>query len=231
MVVNVVNKGLVRSAVRTAALAAALCGMLATAAAAIEIKTVDDTDGKTVTILLSGRTAKEDALRVRSFVNGVDPGKTIIAQLDFSGGTISDAMAIGRFVNQSGIRTTVPAKAKCNSPCPLVLVGGRDAVTGKPSYVKYSSASLGFWGFSLNFDDKEYTATDLDNLVATTQRSILSVADYLRDVGADMNLLKYYLSAVRPNDIRYISNEQALDVGISIMSEATGQLIEPRKRR
>jgi hypothetical protein len=226
-----VGKGILAKTLKTGVLATAVSFVFAAAAGAIEVKTLDDADAKSVTILLTGRTSPDDALRVRSFVNGIDQSKTITAQLDFSGGTISEAMAIGRFFNQAAIRTIVPSKAKCNSPCPLVLVGGRDPVTGKSSYVKYSSASLGFWGFSLNFEEKDYSATDLDSLVASTQRSILSVADYLRDVGADMNLLKYYLSTVRPNDIRYISNEQALDIGISIMSEATGQLIEPRKRR
>jgi len=215
----------------TSAFAAALFGMLAADANAIEIKTIDDTDGKTVTFMLAGRIEPDDAFRVRSFVNGIDSSKTIIAQLDFSGGTISEALAIGRFFNQSGIRTVIPAKAKCNTPCPLVLVGGHDAGTGKPSYVKYSSATMGFLALSFNFQEKDYTAADLDSVIAGAQRAILLVADYLREVGADVNLLKYHLSALRPNESRFMTNEQALNVGISVMSEATGQLIEPRKRR
>jgi hypothetical protein len=225
-----VGTGLLRVSAKLGGFLVAFCALVASAGA-IEITTVDDSDGKTVTFILTGRIAADDAFRVRSFVNGVDSAKTMIAQLDFSGGTISEAMAVGRFFYQSGIRTVIPAKAKCNTPCPLVLVGGRDAATGRPSYVKYSSATLGFLGFSIVFDDKEYSAADLDNVVAGAQRSILAVADYLRDVEADANMLKYHLSTARTNQARFITNEQALDLGISIMSEQTGQLIEPRKRR
>ena len=97
--------------------------------------------------------------------------------------------------------------------------------------MKYSSASLGFSGVTPNYVDKEYSSADLDGAVAATQRDILLVADYLRDVGADINLLKYYQSSLKPGETKYITNEQALDLSIAVMHEETGQIIEPLKRR
>ena len=90
---------------------------------------------------------------------------------------------------------------------------------------------MGFTGVNPNFPEKDYTIADLDGAVANTQREILQIADYLRDVGADMNILKYYQSVLKQNETRYITNEQALDLGIAVMLEETGQVIEPRKSR
>jgi len=220
-----------RALAMTCALAVAVSASWIANAGAVEIKVVDDSDGKTVTILLTGAMVTGDALRVRSFVGGVAASKSITVQLGFSGGLRTDAMSIGRFLNQTRIRTVIPANAHCTSPCPLVLVGGRDPVTGKPSYIKFSSSALGFTGVKPNFPDRDYTVADLDGAVANTQRDILQIADYLRDVGADMNLLKYYQSVLRQNETQYITNEQALDLGIAIMFEETGQVIEPSKAR
>lgn len=228
---STIRAGKYRVRVLTCALAVAISAMSAANARAVDIKVVDDSDGKTVTILLTGQIVSGDALRVRSFIGGVAASKSIIVQLGFSGGLRTDAMSIGRFLNQSRIRTNIPTKVRCTSPCPLVLVGGRDPVTGKPSYIKYSSAGLGFTSVNPNFQDKDYTAADLDAAIANTQRDILQIADYLRDVGADMNMLRYYQSVLKQHETQYITNEQALDLGIAVMFEETGQVIEPTKSR
>jgi hypothetical protein len=207
------------------ALAAMLAAGAATPAFAIDIK-VEDADGK-ATITLTGQVVAGDGLKVRSVVAGIAASRSIIADLAFAGGVRADALSIGRFFHQMRIRTVVPAKLRCNSPCPLVLVGGRDPVTGKASYLKYSSGSVGFSGVVSNYAEKEYTSADLDSAVATTQREILQIADYLHDVGADMNMLRYYQSVLKSDGIQYITNEQALDLGIAILLEETGQVIEP----
>jgi hypothetical protein len=207
------------------ALATALALAVAAPAFAIDIK-VEDTEGK-ATIALTGQVVAGDGLKVRSIVGGIGGSKPIVAELAFAGGVWADAMSMGRFFHQIRIRTVVPAKLRCNSPCPLALVGGRDPITGKGSYLKYSSGALGFTGVVSNYADKEYTIADLDAAVATTQRDILRVADYLHDVGADINMLRYYQSVLKSGEVQYITNEQALDLGIAILFEETGQVIEP----
>jgi hypothetical protein len=74
--------------------------------------------------------------------------------------------------------------------------------------------------------DKDYTAKDLDTAVASTQRDILQIADYLHAVNANLNMLRYYQSVLKPNEVKYLSNEEALDLGIAILIEETGQLVE-----
>jgi hypothetical protein len=216
-----------RTSLTARALAAALVAAAAADALALDVKMVDEADGKASTVLLTGQVVAGDGLKVRSLVAGLPAPHSITAQIAFAGGVRADAMSIGRFFHQARIRTVIPAKLRCISPCPLVLVGGRDPLTGKASYIKYSSASLGFTGVTSNYADKEYTAADLDAAMASTQRDILQIADYLRDVGADINMLKYYQSVLKSNEVQYITNEQALDLGIAVFFEETGQVIEP----
>jgi hypothetical protein len=211
--------------------AAALALLAATRAGAVEIKVIDDKDDKTATVLLTGMVAPGDGLKVRATIGALAATKAVTVQLDFAGGNRPEAMSIGQFFHRNRIRTVIPAKARCLSPCPLILVGGVDPLGGKASYVKYSTGSIGFTGVVLNYQDKSYTGADLDGAVAGTQREILQIADYLHDVGADMNMLKYYQSVLKSNETRYITNDQALDLGIAVMFEETGQLIEPIVRR
>jgi hypothetical protein len=213
------------------AVAGALSLLAATQACAVDIKVTDDQDGRTATVLLSGTVMPGDGLKVRAAIGALAAAKTVTVRLDSAGGNRNEAMSIGQFFHRNRIRTVVPAKTRCISPCPLILVGGVDPLSGRASYVKYSTASLGFSGIVLNYQDKSYTAADLDAAVAGIQRDILQIADYLHDVGADMNLLKYYQSVLKSNDVRYITNEQALDLGIAVMFEETGQVIEPIARR
>ena len=212
------------------AVAGAFSLLAATQAGAVDIKVLDDKDGK-ATVLLSGTVAVGDGLKVRATIGALAASKAVTVQLDSAGGNRNEAMSIGQFFHRNRIATVIPAKTRCIAPCPLILVGGVGPLSGKASYVKYSTASIGFTGIVLNYQDKSYTAADLDGAVAGIQRDILLIADYLHDVGADMNLLKYYQSVLKSNETRYISNEQALDLGIAVMFEETGQLIEPIARR
>ena len=71
------------------------------------------------------------------------------------------------------------------------------------------------------------TLKDLDTAVAGIQRDILQIADYLQAVNANLNLLRYYQSVLKQDEVKYITNEEALDLGIAVLLEETGQLIEP----
>jgi hypothetical protein len=209
-------------------LAAALTLVIARPASAIDLKIVEDGASPVTTVTLSGTIAEGDGLKVRGFIGELAASKPIVAQLAFAGGVRTDAMSIGRFFHQLRIRTVVAGKGtRCISPCPLVLVGGREPVTGKASHVKHSNALVGFTGVRLNYQDKEYTVKDLDMAVASTQREILQIADYLHAVKANLNMLRYYQSVLRQNEVKYLTNEEALDLGIAVLLEETGQLIEP----
>jgi hypothetical protein len=205
---------------------------MTTPAVAIELSIVEQGDSASTIILLTGKVDAGDGLKMRGFVNGLPSSKPILAQLAFGGGSFSEAMSIGRFFHQSRIRTVVPSKrARCISPCPLVLVAGRDPDTDRPSSMKYSSAVLGFSSIVLNYPEKEYRLKDLNTAVAGTQRNILQIADYLHEIEANINILRYFHSVLKQGDVKYISNEEALDLGIAVLIEETGQVIQPSSPR
>jgi len=231
---NLIRRGAARSSgpARSALVACALAIPIALAAlgpaSGIELKVVEESDPAVTTVALTGKVDAGDGLKVRGFVSGLPAGKPIVARLAFWGGVRADAMSMGRFFHQMRIRTAVVGKdSRCISPCPLVLVGGRDPVTGRAAHVKHSNAWLGFTGVALNYQDKEYTVKDLDTAVAGIQRDILQIADYLQVVNANLNLLRYYQSVLKQDEVKYITNEEALDLGIAVLLEETGQLIEP----
>lgn len=200
-----------------------------TEAGAVNLETKDMPDQTAVT--LTGRIDAGDGLKVRGYIGGLSQGKPIVAYLAFGGGVRSEAMSIGRFFHQAGIRTIVAKGARCISPCPLVLVGGSDPSTKKGSYLKYSSAKLGFSGMVLNYPDKVYTVADLDSAVAGVQSDILQIADYLQAVGAKQDMLKFYELVLKPNEVRYLSNEEALDLGIPVLDEDSGKVVAPLPAR
>ena len=208
-----------------------LVALLAAApAVALDIKTIEGREPSVTTISLTGRVEEGDSLKVRSFVGGLPQEKPILAELTLGGGNIPEAIAIGRYFNKSKVRTYVPGRASCTSPCPLVLVAGRDPVTDKPSYFKHSSGSISFTGRTLNYQEKEYALKDINNAIATTQRNVLAVADYLKEVGANMTLLKYFESVKAGAQSTSLTNEEALDLGIAVLDEKTGTIVPPTRR-
>lgn len=213
-----------RLALTTLATVSAMAGP----AAALDIKTIEGGDAATTNIALSGAVVAGDSLKVRGFMAALPAGKPIRAELTLDGGDRREAMAIGRYLYQVKVRMVVPGGgARCGSPCPLVLVAGRDPVTEKPSYIKHSTGSVAFNGVRLNYAEKEYTTKDLDSAVAGAQQETLAIADYLRAVGANIGILSYYVS-VRPGAAaRMLTNEEALDLGIAVIDDATKQLIPP----
>ena len=73
-------------------------------------------------------------------------------------------------------------------------------------------------------------ATDINNAIATTQRNVLAVADYLKEVGANMTLLKYFESVKAGAQSTSLTNEEALDLGIAVLDEKTGTIVPPTRR-
>ena len=66
----------------------------------------------------------------------------------------------------------------------------------------------------------------MQEAVAATQRALLALVDYLTSVGADIELLALMLD--RPHsEITYVSNEQALRLGLQVIEERTGGLAAP----
>jgi hypothetical protein len=223
-----------RSLLRRAAMIAALCTAALVAsgpAGAVDVKVVKAADGRSVVFELSGPYVAGDGLKLRGEVAQLPAGTKIVAHLLGGSGSFTEAMSIGRLFHSRGIPTVVPPKARCISPCHLVLVGGRSTDKSIQNYVKHSSGVIGFSGFTDSYTDKEYGVNDLYAAVESTQQGILKVADYLTEVGADLELLRHTYDETTTGQIRIMRDEAALEVGISVFDDNANRLIDSRMFR
>src|SRR5262249_23951184 len=116
----------------------------------------------------------------------------------------------------------------CRSACSTAFLGGRDTATAEPWRVKGSTALLGFHSFEIEWGDKEYTARDMSNAIARTQKITLAMADYMIEVCASLEFLRASLRAT-VDRMSYMSNEEALSLGVYIVNDKTGELITPAR--
>src|SRR5262245_3006479 len=220
------NRGGWGRVLRSAALCVALTGMVPASGHALDIKTANNPDSKTITLEITGSFVQGDGLKLRALIAKLPPEADLVAHLNAADGLFSEAMLVGRFLHQAGVRTVIPAKAKCILPCPLAFLGGKSRIEGQPSQIKHSSASFGFSAFLVSVQDRNYTSGELDRAIADTQRNILQVADYLIAVEADIEFLKHIYDEARDRSTRFMANEDLLGLGINIFDDGSNQLIE-----
>ena len=183
------------------------------------------TDSATVNAIeVNGKIETGDAVALQAYIAKL-PHKTVtVVYLNSLGGSLEEGMALGRLFHRARIRTAVVGKdVVCKSACSTAFLGGRDFETDEPWRAKGSTARLGFHSFEIDWGDKEYTAQDMSNAIARTQKITLAMADYMIEVGASLEFLRARLRAP-VESMSYMSNEEALSLGIYISNDKTGEL-------
>jgi hypothetical protein len=210
-----------------AAIGGAMLGAVAQPAAAIEFTQHPSDSPEVNAILLKGRIDDGDTFELQVYIANLPKKPTLVVYLDSPGGNLREGMRLGRFFHQAKIETVVEAKTRCTSACALAFLGGRDNVTGKLKRTKSTTGAVGFHSFSREFDkDRSYTAQDLAYVLQRTQTEIFGVAEYLRAIGSDPDVLRVMLRAPA-NDMNFISNDDAIALGILVWDEKRNKLIEP----
>lgn len=201
----------------------------ATASSALEFAKHPADNATVSAIEVKGKIETGDAVALQAYIAKL-PNKTVtIVYLNSPGGSLEEGMALGRLFHRARIRTAVVGNdVVCRSACSTAFLGGRDAETAEPWRVKGSTARLGFHSFEIEWGDREYTAQDMSNAIAQTQKITLAMADYMTEVGASLEFLRANLRT--PVDhMSYMSNEEALSLGIYIVNDKTGELITPAR--
>ena len=213
-------------------LIAALIGTAAllvgtSAASALEFA-LHPSDSDTLTAVeVKGKIEPGDAVALQAYIAKLPIKRVTTVYLSSLGGSFEEGMALGRFFHRAKIRTIVAgAGVTCTSACTTAFLGGRDPETGKPWRAKGSTARLGFHSFKVDWTDKDYTAQDMSMAVARTQRMTLQMADYMKDVDASLGFLRARLKAPATG-MNYMSNEEALSLGLYVINEKTGEVIRP----
>ncbi len=215
------------SAIRLAA-ALALGALLATPALALEISKHPSDSADVNAIQLTGRIEEGDVLALQGYVSRLPEKPVTVVHLDSVGGRMQEAMALGRFFHRAKIRTVISSQGKCISACGFAFLGGRDPATGKPYRVKSSMGRLGYHAFQTDYKPRDYSAKNMAEAVAHAQKVILQMTDYLGEIGEDLEFLRLALKS-EAKEMTFVSNDDALALGIHVLEEKTGQLIDSGK--
>lgn len=132
-------------------------------------------------IRLTGQIAPGDADRFATWLDRNRPA-ALRVMLDSSGGSVSDALAIGRTIRAAGYATEVGEGAVCLSACPYMLAGG----------VSRQVASGGIVGVHQHYFGRN-TILPAFMAINDLQRAQAGVMDYLTQMGVDLRLMTHAL--------------------------------------
>jgi hypothetical protein len=209
-----------------AAVAALAFGALAQSAGAIELSKHPSDSAEVNAIQLKGKIDDGDTFDLQVYISKLPKKPTIVVYLNSPGGNLREGMRLGKFFFDNRIETVIETKTACSSACALAFLGGRDGDSGKPHRTKASNSGLGFHSFTREFDSKNYTADDLKTVVQMTQTQVFVVAEYLKSIGADMDIIRLMLRA-QANQMNYISNDEALTLNIRVFDDKRNVMVDP----
>ncbi len=132
-------------------------------------------------IRITGQIAPGDADRFAAWLDQQRPTETLVS-LDSSGGSVSDALAIGRTIRAAGYLTEVADGAVCLSACPYMLAAGSERRV----------AASGVVGVHQHYFGKN-TILPAFMAVEDVQRGQAGVMDYLTEMGVDLRLMSHAL--------------------------------------
>lgn len=143
-------------------------------------------------ITLTGQIATGDADRFAAWMQENQPQARRVL-LNSSGGSVADALAIGRTIRASGMDTHVGPGAVCLSACPYLLAAGARRSTAPGASVGVHQHYFG-----------KNTVLPAFMAVSDMQRAQASVMDYLDEMGVDLRLMTHSLRT-QPEDINILS--------------------------
>jgi len=216
-------KALVLAVLATAASLAAA----PTPAMAAAVYQVHTGDKDISTLVLRGQIVAGDLARLQRVTAKVPPSQRIALMLDSPGGSIDEAIAIGRYVYAAKITTVAIQGPGCHSSCAFVFLAGRDA-SEQPMRIMMKGARVGFHQGAISAvpANQTYSASDIQTATQMGQDMVKRVNGYFQEIKADPEFLTMMLSA--PNRSITLLNEfDALRLGIYVMDTATQKLTTP----
>src|SRR5215510_187709 len=179
------------------------------------------------TLVLRGQIVPGDLARLQRVTAKVPPSQRIALMLDSPGGSIDEAIAIGRYVYAAKITTIAIQGPGCHSSCAFVFLAGRDA-SEQPMRIMMKGARIGFHQGQISSvpANQTYSASDIQTATQMGQDMVKRVNGYFQEIKADPEFLTMMLSA--PNRSITLLNEfDALRLGIYVMDTATQKLTTP----
>ncbi len=164
----------------------------------------EDTDGG---VTLHGTIKEGDADRFAEWLEAQDPLPERL-WMDSPGGSVGDALAIGRLIRAQELPTGMQAGTVCLSACPYMLMGGTERVVDATAWVGVHQHYYGE-----NIVQPAFMA------VEDIQRSQAGVITYLDDMGISPLVMRHSL-ATPPDEIYILVAEELTEYGVA--TELTG---------
>ncbi|MEI4485316.1 hypothetical protein V8J36_03880 [Frigidibacter sp. MR17.14] len=150
------------------------------------------------TLLLTGAIEPGDAARFTRELEGWATPPAAVA-LHSPGGSVSDALEIGRAIRAAGLPTVMAAGASCFSACPYILAGGTERRVDRAARVGVHQHYFG-----------ENSLMPAFTAVSDVQAGQAEVMGYLHDMGIDPMVMSKAL-ATPPDDIYILLPEELTD--------------------
>lgn len=204
---------------------------VANAHAGIVVKRINIGLPNTAVFVVRGDFDGNEILRFKSAIADVPPATRIIAVLNSPGGRLDQGFALGKFFYEARIVTVVMASdGQCASACQRAFFGGRDPHTNKPLRILFEGGKLGFHNFKSNFRDAELSKDDLLKVSYNAQEVALAALQYYIAVGAPIQAYQLALGTIS-KDMHYVTESEALEIGISVVNMQVGKLVSPDNLR
>ncbi|RJK93598.1 hypothetical protein D3P06_18845 [Paracoccus aestuarii] len=157
-------------------------------------------------IRIIGQIAPGDADR---FVEWLDRARPVAVQvaLDSSGGSVSDAVAIGRTIRGAALTTRVEDGAVCLSACPYILAGGTERRVETGGVVGVHQHYFG-----------QNTFLPAFMAVSDLQRAQAGVMEYLVQMGVDLRLMTHALRTP-PAEINVLEPDLMAELRLTTTAE------------
>ncbi|MAQ46977.1 MAG: hypothetical protein CL812_14165 [Confluentimicrobium sp.] len=157
--------------------------------------------------LISGEIQPGDAARYADWRASL-PTPPEVLVLHSPGGSVGDALAIGRQIRTEAIDTAMEATGVSLSACPYMLMAGTERVIARGAWVGVHQHYYG-----------ESTVLPAFLAVKDIQLSQAEVVAYLDGMGIDLRLMKHSL-ATPPEDIYILLDEELTEYNVA--TELTG---------
>jgi len=159
------------------------------------------------TLLITGTIAPGDAARFATYLSANPLPESI--RLHSPGGSVSDALAIGRAIRDTEAGTVMQTGDICLSACPYILAGGVTRTIADDAMVGVHQHYFG-----------ENTALPAFLAVSDIQRGQAQVMDHLDAMGIDVLVMRHAM-ATPPDDIYILLPEELERYQIRWQGDAT----------
>ncbi|MCJ8139995.1 hypothetical protein [Falsirhodobacter halotolerans] len=157
-------------------------------------------------ITITGQIAPGDADRFTAWLDDTRPDAAGV-DLDSSGGSVTDALAIGRTIRARSFDTQVADGAVCMSACPYMLAGGTARGVAEGGLVGVHQHYFG-----------ENSILPAFMAVQDVQRGQAAVMDYLTEMGVDLRLMSHALKTP-PKEINILDPDLMAELNLTTSAD------------